>query len=116
MKPDYRYSSVVVFRIPRLSPHSNRTPSVLINSKLLLFFLDIPIAPSIDDTAVFANNELDLTNVDVYGFDYDYTLASYTKALHHLIYSLGQYALVNNHKVGPIACFYSAPFKLIKIC
>ena len=52
---------------------------------------------------MFANNELDLNNIDVYGFDYDYTLASYTKALHHLIFDFGRNALVQNHKVDKFA-------------
>lgn len=35
---------------------------------------------------VFANNEVSLDDIEVYGFDYDYTLACYNDALHHLIY------------------------------
>ena len=55
-----------------------------------------------DPTSVFSNNELDLANVDVYGFDYDYTLASYKPTLHYLIYSLGRDALVKDHNVGTV--------------
>ncbi|KAI9278070.1 HAD-superfamily hydrolase [Sporodiniella umbellata] len=36
---------------------------------------------------VFVNNELNLKDIEVYGFDYDYTLASYTDSLSHSIYT-----------------------------
>ena len=49
----------------------------------------------IDPKGVFANNELDLSEIDIYGFDYDYTLACYTEGLHYLIYDLGREQLVN---------------------
>ncbi|CEI95718.1 hypothetical protein RMCBS344292_09897 [Rhizopus microsporus] len=35
---------------------------------------------------VFINNELNLQNIEVYGFDYDYTLANYTENLSVAIY------------------------------
>ncbi|KAG2223129.1 hypothetical protein INT45_005685 [Circinella minor] len=37
---------------------------------------------------VFINNELNLKYIDVYGFDYDYTLANYTDNLSKTIYSI----------------------------
>ncbi|KAI9274461.1 5' nucleotidase family-domain-containing protein [Phascolomyces articulosus] len=37
---------------------------------------------------VFINNELNLKYIDVYGFDYDYTLANYTDNLSRTIYSI----------------------------
>lgn len=48
---------------------------------------------------VFANNELHLADIDVYGFDYDYTLAVYKESLHELIYELARDRLVNVLKV-----------------
>ncbi|KAJ7365857.1 5'-nucleotidase domain-containing protein 3 [Desmophyllum pertusum] len=42
----------------------------------------------VDEQAIFANNELGMRHIDVYGFDYDYTLASYSNTLHYLIYDL----------------------------
>ncbi|RKP27989.1 HAD-superfamily hydrolase [Syncephalis pseudoplumigaleata] len=45
---------------------------------------------------VFANNELDLNKVRVYGFDYDYTLARYTSELPKTIYTLLRDALVDH--------------------
>ena len=55
--------------------------------------------PDVNPRAVFANNEIHLGSVSVYGFDYDYTLAHYKPSLHHLIYDLGKKALVENFKV-----------------
>ncbi|XP_060063842.1 5'-nucleotidase domain-containing protein 3-like [Ylistrum balloti] len=52
----------------------------------------------INPKAIFANNETDLGSIDVYGFDYDYTLASYTPALHQLIYDLGRESLVSKYR------------------
>lgn len=47
---------------------------------------------------VFANNEISLSEINVYGFDYDYTLATYTDDLHHVLYDLGKESLIKNHK------------------
>ncbi|XP_015786655.1 5'-nucleotidase domain-containing protein 3 [Tetranychus urticae] len=52
----------------------------------------------IDPNGVFANNELDLSEIKVYGFDYDYTLAVYKESLHYLIYNLGRDVLINKYK------------------
>ena len=58
-----------------------------------------PFPRNRDPDAVYANNELDLSAIDVYGFDYDYTLMNYKKSLHYLIYDLGCKKLVEQHKV-----------------
>ncbi|XP_022088139.1 5'-nucleotidase domain-containing protein 3-like [Acanthaster planci] len=42
---------------------------------------------NVEPKTVFANNEVDLSDIEVYGFDYDYTLACYTDHLHYLIYN-----------------------------
>lgn len=52
-----------------------------------------------DVNGVFTTNELDLREIDVYGFDYDYTLACYKESVDHLIYNLGRETLVNKFKV-----------------
>lgn len=52
----------------------------------------------VDVSSVFACNELDLDEINVYGFDYDYTLASYKDSLHYLLYNLGRDILVQNYK------------------
>ncbi|CAF1213104.1 unnamed protein product [Rotaria sp. Silwood1] len=46
-------------------------------------------------TGIFANNELDLRKIKVYGFDFDYTLARYKSTLHSLIYDHAKKYLVN---------------------
>ncbi|TPP67550.1 HAD superfamily hydrolase subfamily IG 5' nucleotidase [Fasciola gigantica] len=37
--------------------------------------------------AVFVNNEVEMSKVNIYGFDYDYTLATYTQALDEFIFN-----------------------------
>jgi len=54
--------------------------------------------PDVDVNGVFTTNELDLKEVDVYGFDYDYTLACYKESVDHLIYNLGRETLVHKYK------------------
>ena len=49
--------------------------------------------------AVFACNELDLKEVNVYGFDYDYTLAHYKPSMDFLLYKLGRDTLIEKYKV-----------------
>lgn len=50
--------------------------------------------------AVFACNELDLKEVKVYGFDYDYTLACYKPSLDFLLYNLGRQTLIEQYKAN----------------
>ncbi|KAJ8310729.1 hypothetical protein KUTeg_012594 [Tegillarca granosa] len=47
---------------------------------------------------IFANNETCLKGITVYGFDYDYTLASYKKSLHGLLYNLGRSSLIHKYR------------------
>ena len=49
---------------------------------------------------VFANAELNLSNIDIYGFDYDYTLASYKTTVEKYIHDVARQALVENFKVN----------------
>ncbi len=56
-------------------------------------------ATDVEPRGIFANNELDLSEIEVYGFDYDYTLAVYKESLHYLIYDLGRNVLVQKYKV-----------------
>lgn len=53
----------------------------------------------VNSKGVFACNELDLEEVQVYGFDYDYTLACYKPSMDHLLYNLGRDVLIKKHKV-----------------
>ncbi|CAD6198161.1 unnamed protein product [Caenorhabditis auriculariae] len=54
--------------------------------------------PRVNPRGVFVNNDLDLSTVDVYGFDYDYTLAVYARGLNDLIYRLALTRLVEQFK------------------
>lgn len=71
---------------------------------LLFFVIAKKLPPDVNKRAVFACNELDLKEVNVYGFDYDYTLAHYKPSMDFLLYNLGRDTLIQKHKVI-IACF-----------
>ncbi|KAL7134441.1 hypothetical protein ABFS83_11G027700 [Erythranthe nasuta] len=62
-------------------------------------FLKIPDVlreiPKIDPKGIYINKNLRLDNIQVYGFDYDYTLAHYSANLQSLIYDLAKEYLVN---------------------
>jgi HAD superfamily 5'-nucleotidase-like hydrolase len=53
---------------------------------------------AVNPKGVFCNNEIDLKEVQVYGFDYDYTLAYYNVSLYQLIFNLARDSLVETHK------------------
>ncbi|KAH7731078.1 5-nucleotidase domain containing 2-like protein [Aphelenchoides avenae] len=55
----------------------------------------MPQPSQVNPRAVFVNNELNLHKIGAYGFDYDYTLAVYTRNLNGLIYGLAMNRLVN---------------------
>lgn len=52
----------------------------------------------INPKGVFSNNEICLQDIDVYGFDYDYTLAYYNVSLYRLIFDLAKDYLIVHHK------------------
>lgn len=64
---------------------------------------------------VFACNELDLEEVNVYGFDYDYTLADYKESLDYLLYNLGRDTLVQKYKVWKNMLIFILMFSKINI-
>ncbi|RWS12067.1 nucleotidase domain-containing protein 3 [Dinothrombium tinctorium] len=43
---------------------------------------------TVDVNGVYPNNELNLADIEIYGFDYDYTLAVYKESIDYLIYNL----------------------------
>jgi len=55
------------------------------------------LPPDIDIFSVFCNDEIDLSKVEVYGFDYDYTLASYKKGVEYLIHDIAKEHLVKKY-------------------
>ncbi|CAL5359504.1 unnamed protein product [Camellia sinensis] len=62
-------------------------------------FFKIPDAlkgmQKMDPNGIYVNKNLRLENIQVYGFDYDYTLAHYSANLQSLIYELAKEHLVN---------------------
>ncbi|XP_046673635.1 5'-nucleotidase domain-containing protein 3 isoform X2 [Homalodisca vitripennis] len=56
------------------------------------------LPPNVNPRGVFACNELDLDEVKVYGFDYDYTLAVYKPSMDFLLYNLGRDTLISKFK------------------
>lgn len=54
---------------------------------------------SVDPDTIFANNEMSLRDIEIYGFDYDYTLAFYSRHLHTLIFNIARDLLISNHRV-----------------
>ena len=56
---------------------------------------DTKLPADVNKLGIFANDELNLEDVDVYGYDYDYTLAAYKKTMvEKMIYNLAKKALV----------------------
>ena len=47
------------------------------------------------NATIFVNNAMDLSKVDVMGFDYDYTLVSYTRNMERLIFEMGRDYLID---------------------
>ncbi|XP_041952856.1 5'-nucleotidase domain-containing protein 2 isoform X1 [Alosa sapidissima] len=52
----------------------------------------------LNPATIYANNEVHLDEVDIYGFDYDYTLALYSSALDEMIYNKARDFLVEHYK------------------
>lgn len=52
----------------------------------------------VNPKGVFCNNEIELKDIQVYGFDFDYTLAHYDVSLYRLIFDLARDSLVTNYK------------------
>lgn len=67
---------------------------------ILFHFLAKKLPPDVNVKGVFACNQLDLKEIKVYGFDYDYTLACYKPTMGYILYNLGRELLVNKYKVN----------------
>lgn len=55
------------------------------------------LPPDIDSGGVFCNDRISLGEVEIYGYDYDYTLASYKKAIENLIHDFAKQHLVKKY-------------------
>ena len=54
--------------------------------------------PKVDKHGIFTTNEIDLSHITAFGFDYDYTLANYTDNLLPLIYNCARKILVDSYR------------------
>lgn len=71
---------------------------------LISFFSSSDLIPPgvcnlLNPSTIYANNEVNLEEVDIYGFDYDYTLALYSNALDEMIYNKAREFLIEHYKV-----------------
>lgn len=55
---------------------------------------------------VFVNNDLNLSDIKVYGFDYDFTLARYNNEVQRIIYDFCLDYLVKEKQVSPYSVFF----------
>ncbi|WOK94047.1 hypothetical protein Cni_G02749 [Canna indica] len=85
-------------------------------------FLNIPAAlkemPKMNPKGIYVNRNVRLDDIEVYGFDYDYTLAHYSGNLHRLIYDLAKKHLVNELRY-PESCLqfeYDPTFPIRGLC
>ena len=61
-----------------------------------------------DPDGVFANDQIDLSEIEVYGFDYDYTLATYKTNVEELIHNVAKNFMVEELKVR--SCQHYRPY------
>ena len=58
------------------------------------------LTKTVNTNGVFVNSDISLKHVNVYGFDYDYTLVSYTTEVYRLIYDHAKNMLVDKFMVS----------------
>ena len=58
------------------------------------------LTKTVNTNGVFVNSDISLKHINVYGFDYDYTLVSYTTEVHRLIYDHAKNMLVDKFMVS----------------
>uniref|UniRef100_A0A7N5JJY9 5'-nucleotidase domain containing 2 n=1 Tax=Ailuropoda melanoleuca TaxID=9646 RepID=A0A7N5JJY9_AILME len=85
-------SKHLLLRCSFSSPHLHLLPPDLLPPE---------VCSLLNPAAIYANNEISLRDVEVYGFDYDYTLAQYADALHPEIFSAARDILIEHYKVRP---------------
>ena len=78
------FPSILV--LPCIAGHLNLEDKTGGNSSAINYKIKLP--PQLSRNAVYTNSELRLSDVDVVGFDYDYTLAPYTQKLDHTIFKM----------------------------
>ncbi|MEE6505830.1 hypothetical protein FKM82_005670 [Ascaphus truei] len=66
--------------------------------KLVQDLLPPGVCNLLNSSTIYANNEVALSDIEIYGFDYDYTLALYSSALHSMIFNTARDFLVEQYK------------------
>ncbi|XP_053577000.1 5'-nucleotidase domain-containing protein 2 isoform X2 [Bombina bombina] len=66
--------------------------------KLVYDLLPPGVCNLINPATICANNEIFLGDIEVYGFDYDYTLAQYSNVLHSMIFNTARDILIEQYK------------------
>eukprot|EP01096_Ripella_sp_DP13-Kostka_P002336 TRINITY_DN13147_c0_g1_i1.p1 TRINITY_DN13147_c0_g1~~TRINITY_DN13147_c0_g1_i1.p1 ORF type:complete len:608 (+),score=207.18 TRINITY_DN13147_c0_g1_i1:67-1824(+) len=61
----------------------------------------VTITNTVHPHDIFAKDEVDLSKVNVWGFDFDFVLVAYTSALQPLIYNLARHYMVNAYGYPP---------------
>uniref|UniRef100_A0A8C9WU13 5'-nucleotidase domain containing 2 n=1 Tax=Scleropages formosus TaxID=113540 RepID=A0A8C9WU13_SCLFO len=95
----------VFFSIPRVKTPIGMCSLQIVSLHFLktrvlhLFYLIPPgVCNLLNPSTIYANNEVNLDEVDIYGFDYDYTLALYSSALDAMIYNKAREFLIQHYK------------------
>ncbi|XP_037539653.1 5'-nucleotidase domain-containing protein 3-like, partial [Nematolebias whitei] len=81
---------------PRLTPLQHEAGESFSSNNLIL--PSVMSTSSVDPDTIFANNEMSLRDIEIYGFDYDYTLAFYSSHLHTLIFNIARDILISKHR------------------
>lgn len=74
-------------------------------SLILSALVPVILRNSVNPDTIFANNEMSLQDIEIYGFDYDYTLAFYSSHLHTLIFNIARDILIEEHRVSMLILY-----------
>lgn len=95
LRNKYLNSSIIT---PSTNKRINREKLIEAYSQAKLICESLEPTEVVDPKSVFTNNEIDLKEIKVYGFDYDYTLANYNVSLYKLLFDLARDSLLLNFK------------------
>lgn len=79
-----------------ISPSISKERLMLEYQRSRTYTFDTKLPADVNKFGIFANDELNLEDIEVYGYDYDYTLAAYKKTtVEQMIYNLAKKSLVH---------------------